>query len=352
MAGAQNRRTMVPADILRVSNVGDAQISPNGEWVVYAVGSVSGDQTRSTLWLARAGQTSGVNQPQASERRLRNPPTPLLPPDWNASNARWSPDSTTIAFLANRDGANGIWITSVNRREPRFVAALQSSNFFITYSGEALSWAPDSKRIAYISATELLDSNVEEGAGNDPRVINRIQYKSRTSFSDNRRTHVWIVDITKPEPRQLTSGAFYDHAVTFSPRGNEIAFLSNHEPDPDANNNSDIFAVDINGEVRQITQTRGCEYEPVWSPDGNWIAYTATKREVTTIDSIAEDAHAWVTSASGDERREVSAELDRRVRSPRWDRESRRSFFLAGDSGNTTVYRVSVNGGKVYRLDL
>ncbi|PYS85766.1 MAG: hypothetical protein DMF70_03715 [Acidobacteria bacterium] len=108
-------------------------------------------------------------------------------------------------------------------------------------------------------------------------VIDRIQYKSRTSFSDNLRTHVWITDVDNPEPRQLTTGLAYDHALSFSPRGNEIAFVSNHELDPDAINNSDIFAVDLRGQVRQITNTRGCEYEPAWSPNGNWIAYIATK---------------------------------------------------------------------------
>ncbi len=129
-------------------------------------------------------------------------------------------------------------------------------------------------------------------------MIDRIQYKSRTSLSDNRRTHVWVVDVESPNPQQLTSGPFYDHAVSFSPRGDEILFLSNHEPDPDANNNSDIFAVDLSGQSRQITQTKGCEYDPVWSPDGSAIAYTATSRDVTTIDSVAEDTHLWVVSAS------------------------------------------------------
>src|SRR5947199_1426713 len=54
-ASAQSRRPMTPADILRVANVGDAQISPNGDWIVYTVSTVDGDDTLSTLWLVRAG---------------------------------------------------------------------------------------------------------------------------------------------------------------------------------------------------------------------------------------------------------------------------------------------------------
>ncbi|MGH9931936.1 MAG: S9 family peptidase, partial [Pyrinomonadaceae bacterium] len=190
---------------------------------------------------------------------------------------------------------------------------------------------------------EPAETTESVNAHDDPRVIDRIQYKSRTSFSDNRRTHVWITAVDKPEPQQLTSGYFYDHAITFSPTGDEIAFLSNHEADPDANNNSDIFAVDMHGEVRQITATRGCEYEPAWSPDGKWIAYTATKRDVTTIDSVAEDTHVWVISAAGGAGSELTAKLDRRARSPRWSPTNRAIYFLAGDNGSTYLHAIGVS---------
>jgi dipeptidyl aminopeptidase/acylaminoacyl peptidase len=204
--------------------------------------------------------------------------------------------------------------------------------------------------IAYVSASEESDSLDSSSKNDDPRVVERIQYKSRTSFSDRLRTHIWLTDVDQPQPRQLTSGPFYDHALSFSPGGDEIAFISNHEPDPDANNNSDIFATNLQGQVRQITQTAGCEYEPTWSPDGKRIAYVATKRDVTTIDSVAEDTHLWVASASGDTRTELTADLDRRARTPRWSADSRTVFFLAGDHGRTLVYRIAVDGGKAHPL--
>ena len=365
VASAQPRRPnagMSPADILRVAGVGDAQISPNGEWVVYTVSTVDGDRTINTLYLARAevDLTPNSNIQQRPTARMPGESTawpgplstarPLLPLAWNASTPRWSPDSTQIAFLATRASLPCVWVVNLGKLEPipvpACVAVVEETNFFVTYAGEPFAWSPDSKSIAYVSATEERAEAADANDHDDPRVIDRLQYKSRTSFSDKKRTHVWITTVDKPEPRQLTTGNFYDHALSFSPRGDEIAFLSNHESDPDANNNSDIFAVDLSGQVRQITQTRGCEYEPVWSPDGASIAYTATRRDITTIDSVAEDTHVWVVDASGNNRRELTAEQDRRARSPRW-LDNHNVLFLAGDQGQTLIYRVGIDHGRV-----
>ncbi|HKR10688.1 MAG TPA: S9 family peptidase [Pyrinomonadaceae bacterium] len=357
---------MAPADVVRVANVTDAQVSPNGQLVVYTVSSVVEDKTASTLWLARLLPEVTPIQPTAQPTprtptqrpapyfewpELRSAPRLLLPSGWNASTPRWSPDSNSIAFLSQQEEQDGLWVVRLDKPEPRFIASITETNFFIAYAGESFSWSADSKRIAYISARaeqrEIPDRNRRT---DDPRVIDRIQYKSRTSFSDNRRTHVWVVEVDRPLPLQLTSGAFYDHAVSFSPRGDEIVFLSNHEPDPDALNNSDIFAVDLGGQVRQITQTKGCEYDPAWSPDGRSIAYTATQREVTTIDSVAEDTHLFVIPAAGGSVRELAIDHDRRVRDPRWSADGRSIMYLASDRGYTTMFRVPAEGGKVSRF--
>ncbi len=342
-------RPLTPADILRVATVSDVQISPSGEWIVYSLATVDGNETSGNLWIVRVGERFSTGVPtsrQPEQRRnwetFRFGSRPLLPNGWNATNPRWSPDGKSIAFLATHEGQRGIWITGPTRTLPRLIAEVRETNFFITYAGEPFAWSPDSRMIAFISATEE-----ELNKTDDPRVIDHIQYKSRTSLSDRLRTHVWITDVDAPTPRQLTSGLFYDHALSFSPRGDEIAFLSNHESDTDAINNSDIFAVNLQGQLRQITATAGCEYEPAWSPDGKWIAYAATKRDVTTIDSVAEDTHIWITSASGDTRRELTASQDRRARNPRWQSDSRFIYFLANDHGQTLVFRTDLNGEKI-----
>src|SRR5207247_4751017 len=158
---AQSRRPMAPADILRIATIGDAQISPDGEWVVYTVSTTEGEQNLSPLWLVHAVERFAVNPPAIplpEQRRnpdlLRNPSRPLLPAGWNATAPRWSPDGKSVAFLSTHDGQHGIWISGPERSLPRFVAAVRETNFFITYAGESFAWSADAKMIAYISASE------------------------------------------------------------------------------------------------------------------------------------------------------------------------------------------------------
>src|SRR5215212_5363529 len=48
---AQSRAPMRATDLVKIASVADAQISPNGQWVVYTVSSVDEDNNLSTLWL-------------------------------------------------------------------------------------------------------------------------------------------------------------------------------------------------------------------------------------------------------------------------------------------------------------
>jgi hypothetical protein len=82
----QPRRPMTAADLSRLATVSDAQISPDGSWVVYTVSTADRDKQRSTLWIVRTGADTSQTALDAARQSGRgNAPAPLLPDGWEAT---------------------------------------------------------------------------------------------------------------------------------------------------------------------------------------------------------------------------------------------------------------------------
>src|SRR5262249_43410274 len=158
---------------------------------------------------------------------------------------------------------------------------------------------------------------------------------------------IFLVTVATRKLRQLTNGNYYEHSIDWSPRGDEIVFVSNREPDPDRVFNYDVFAVKpADGSIRRLTQTRSAEYRPVWSPDGQSIVYLATKRPLTSSETTMEDTHVWSMDAKGSDRRELGGGIDNRQGLPQWSPDGRWIYFTVQERGNVRLYRLAAEGGR------
>jgi Tol biopolymer transport system component len=270
-ATAQGRR-LESADYRRLRAVGDVQLSPDGARVAYTVTTHDGaGRPGRQLFVMTLGDGRSVR----------------LGSEGTASSPEWSPDGRLVAFKGAVEGRRGLVVARPDGRGLRFLAETASTNSPLTFEGRTIAWAPDSKRLAFVSATPGPETALASG---DPMVITRYRYKpdaeeGLTRFNDNKRRHIFLVDADGGPARQLTAGDFEEHSIDFSPDGREIAFVSNREPDPDLFYNPDLFAVRVeSGEVRRLSATESAEFQPRWSPDGKAIAFLGTRRGLTNLD--------------------------------------------------------------------
>jgi dipeptidyl aminopeptidase/acylaminoacyl peptidase len=332
---AQVRQGLKPDDIHQLQSVGDVQLSPDGSRIAYSVQYYDRPgRPYAKVWIKNVAAGADV--------RLGSDNDP-------ASNPRWSPDGQWIAFFGRENGGSGVVIARPDGSDLVFLAQTSGTNHPLPSSGESLAWSPDSKRIAFVSATPGPETDEANG---DPMIITRYLYKPTASegltrFNDNRRLHIFVVDLGSQGVRQVTTGRYYEHSIEWSPKGDEIAFISNREPDPDRFFNNDIYSVAVTtGVVRQLTSTKNAEYRPTWSPDGKAIAYLGTKRPLTSSETTMEDTHVWLMNADGSGRREFAGQIDNRQGPPRWTRDGKGLCFTVEERGSTRLYRVPASEGQ------
>jgi dipeptidyl aminopeptidase/acylaminoacyl peptidase len=321
------------SDLYRLKSVGDVQLSPDGSRIAYSVqNSDRPGRPYSQVWImdVATGKTARLGSDKEA-----------------ASGARWSRDGRQIAYFGREDSGAGVIVSHADGSNAELLAPVEGTNHPLPSNGERLAWSPDGKEVAFISATPGPET---ENANGDPMVITRYLYKPTASegltrFNDNRRLHIFIVDIATKAVRQLTKGDYYEHSIEWSPKGDEILFVSNRAPDPDRFFNYDVFAVNVaTSDVRRLTDTRNAEYRPVWAPDGSTITYLGTRRALTSSETTMEDTHVWLMDRTGNNRREF-ATMDNRQGQPEWSPDGRSVYFTLQDRGNVRLYRQAVAGG-------
>ncbi len=324
-AGAQTDR-LQPSDYQKLRAVGQVKFSPDGKLLAYTITRYDRPgRPWSQMWVMDLATKRSVRMGGEND---------------GSGGPVWSPDGKWIAYSGTAEGKQGLVMAHPDGTGATFLAEVTGTNAPLPSQGANVTWSPDSKQIAFISATPGPETAAASG---DPMVITRYMYKPDagegfTHFNDNRRLHIFIVDVATKRVRQLTDGEYYEHSIDWSPDGSEILFISDRSPNADQFFNYDIFTVKpSDGSIRRITATENAEYYPKWSPDGKMIAYLATKRGLTDRETTMEDTHVWVMNADGSGRH-MLAMLDARQGPPQWAPDGHRIFFTAQMRGSTALY--------------
>lgn len=358
----QERRRITADDLYAIKLVGDPRLSPDGSRVAYVLTRLNkdSDSYTSAVWLVSlTGQA----------------PRKLTSGFYRDQSPRWSPDGSEIAFVSNRPGhaakvagdeqkedskkkpESQIWAIAVSGGEARQITSVE------TDASDPV-WSPDGKTVAFLSKTKPENDRDEDAVGGkitDERVITSIRYRADGMGFIESYPHVWSVNETGEDAKQLTSGPYEDSNVAWSPDGLQLYFVSNRTDGHEVNGRSLLYRVDAaNGEPECVTDGAYRFDSPVWSADGKRIALLGTDDPIA---GSSKNANLWTLDITTGNLENHTENWDRSLGDfgmgdviatgdvvPEWSSHDRGVFSLASDSGDTHIYKVDLESDEVTRV--
>ena len=324
-----------PSDRLRIANLNDPQISPDGKLIAVVVSRANTKENRWDGDLLIIDANTGEQHQLTYDRR-------------GVASPRWSPNGSQLAFLANasseKDAKRQIWILPTRGGEARRITDAARGV-------QQYAWSPDGSQLAFVTSD---DPAANEEKGNRAFEVGDDDFLTTAAPTPS---HIWLVSASGEKARRLTSGSWSlpvahppgpaPSPLAWSPDGQTIAITRRETAHGGTPNSNRVALVDVSsGTVHRLTTRELDETQPVFTPDGQHIAYWHPRG-----DEAGNENSIWLAAPSGGPGVEITKGLDRNVYRTVWLPDGK-SFITGGHDATSTALWQQPLDGPARRLNL
>jgi len=334
-ADARHRQDRLTPELLwKLGRVSDPQLSPDGRHLLYAVRTYDLEANK------------GTTQIFLRDLRKKGPAGVQLTGRGSNWSARWSARGERVAFLSTRSGSAQIWVIELahgKAGEPRQVTR---------HAGGVanMAWSPDDRHFSFTAGVKLekdIHDLYPDLPKADARIFDDLLIRHWDRWRDGKYSHLFVVPAAGGEARDLMAGMKVDtplkpfgggEQIAWSPDGSELCYTAKVVDAPESSTDSNLFLVRLDQPHRHRNITAamtGYDLDPVFSPDGRYIAFHSMAR--AGFESDRNRLMLYERSTGNID--EVTRDRDQSVFDTTWSRDGKALYFAGYRKGERHIWR-------------
>jgi len=185
-------------------------------------------------------------------------------------------------------------------------------------------------------------------------IFTDLMYRHWNDWRGSKISHLFLFDIEKDAYTDLLPGSKYDspplalgssNDYSFSPTGNEIAFTMNESDFLATSTNNDVFIMKLSdvkdGEktpYQKISMSEGNDNQPVYSPNGQYIAYCSMERAGFEADK----QRIMLYNTQTEKTINLTGNYDLSAGELVWSKDSKSIYFTTANRIYNSIFKIDV----------
>lgn len=326
-----------------LGRLGDVQVSPDGQTLLYAVTYYD--------YRANKGNTELYTMPASGGE-----PTRITVSDENELQPVWRPDGKKIAYLCPTEKGMQIWEADPDGKNAKALSDVDGDI-------NGFGYAPDMEHICYFRNVRI-DPTVADRYKDlpeaDAMIYDDLMYRHWNYWADGTYSHLFVADYPSMDNAvDLLEGQKFHcpnppsggmEAVSWHPDGDKLVYCCKKLTGKAfaESTNTDIYLYDLNSKntINLTEANKGYDMDPVISPDGKKMAWWNMKTDGFESEKHSLMIFDFTTGTAED----YSTDFDQDATNLVWSEDSRTVYFISCKEATHQIYKIDVESRIIEQL--